>query len=490
MDNLKEKTAKGLLWGALNSSTMQVLNLVFGIFLARMLSPHDYGIVGVLAIFSLIAGNLQSSGFTQGLTNIKHPTANDYNSVFWFNISMGILCYVILFFSAPLIARYFHSPELVSLSRFVFLGFLISAFGITRNAIMFKQIMARERAITGFISLLISGCVGIVMAYNGYAYWSLAVQSVMFVLVQNICRYYYTRDIWRPSLHIDMSPVKRMFPFSVKILVTTIINTINNNVLTFIFGNLFPMKTVGNFSQAMKWDTMAYTTISGTIEQVAQPILVEIANDKDRELRVFRKMMRFTAFLVFPCLFGLSLVAEEFILVTISDKWIDSVPLLQILCVGGAFMPFYTMYQHLVISAGRSDIYMWCNIGQIILQIAIILAFHSFGIVTMVIAYTAFTIAWLGVWHIFAKRLIGVRYGDLFKDIAPFMLASAGVMVVTHYLTTLLSNSIAPYIASPYIILPLRVVIAAALYFCVMKLARVKIMDECISYVKRRNFFQ
>ena len=487
MDNLKEKTAKGLLWGALNSGTMQVLNLVFGIFLARMLSPHDYGIVGVLTIFTLIAGNLQSSGFTQGLTNIKRPTANDYNSVFWFNISVSIVCYIILFFCAPLIAWFFHSDELIPLSRFVFLGFLISSFGITRNAIMFKQIMARERAITGFISLLISGACGIVLAYNGFAYWSLAVQSVMFSLIQNICRYYYTRDIWRPSLHIDMSPVKRMFPFSVKVLVTSIINTINNNVLTFIFGNLFPMKTVGNFSQAMKWDTMAYTTISGTIEQVAQPILVEISDDKDRELRVFRKMMRFTAFLVFPCLFGLSLVAEEFILVTISSKWVDSVPLLQILCIGGAFMPFYTMYQHLVISAGRSDIYMWCNIGQIILQIAIIIAFHSYGIVTMVIAYTAFTIAWLGIWHIFAKRLIGIRYRDLFKDITPFMLASAGVMIITHYLTTLLSNNIIPYIASPYILLPLRIVIAAALYYAVMKLARVKIMDECISYIKRKR---
>ena len=487
MDNLKEKTAKGLLWGALNSGTMQVLNLVFGIFLARMLSPHDYGIVGVLTIFTLIAGNLQSSGFTQGLTNIKQPTANDYNSVFWFNISVSIVCYIILFFCAPLIAWFFHSDELIPLSRFVFLGFLISSFGITRNAIMFKQIMARERAITGFISLLISGACGIVLAYNGFAYWSLAVQSVMFSLIQNICRYYYTRAIWRPSLHIDMLPVKRMFPFSVKVLVTSIINTINNNVLTFIFGNLFPMKTVGNFSQAMKWDTMAYTTISGTIEQVAQPILVEISDDKDRELRVFRKMMRFTAFLVFPCLFGLSLVAEEFILVTISSKWVDSVPLLQILCIGGAFMPFYTMYQHLVISAGRSDIYMWCNIGQIILQIAIIIAFHSYGIVTMVIAYTAFTIAWLGIWHIFAKRLIGIRYRDLFKDIAPFMLASAGVMVITHYLTTLLSNNIIPYIASPYILLPLRIAIAAALYYAVMKVARVKIMDECISYVKRKR---
>ena len=487
MDNLKEKTAKGLLWGALNSGTMQVLNLVFGIFLARKLSPHDYGIVGVLTIFTLIAGNLQSSGFTQGLTNIKRPTANDYNSVFWFNISVSIVCYIILFFCAPLIAWFFHSDELIPLSRFVFLGFLISSFGITRNAIMFKQIMARERAITGFISLLISGACGIVLAYNGFAYWSLAVQSVMFSLIQNICRYYYTRDIWRPSLHIDMSPVKRMFPFSVKVLVTSIINTINNNVLTFIFGNLFPMKTVGNFSQAMKWDTMAYTTISGTIEQVAQPILVEISDDKDRELRVFRKMMRFTAFLVFPCLFGLSLVAEEFILVTISSKWVDSVPLLQILCIGGAFMPFYTMYQHLVISAGRSDIYMWCNIGQIILQIAIIIAFHSYGIVTMVIAYTAFTIAWLGIWHIFAKRLIGIRYRDLFKDITPFMLASAGVMIITHYLTTLLSNNIIPYIASPFILLPLRIVIAAALYYAVMKLARVKIMDECISYIKRKR---
>ena len=487
MDNLKEKTAKGLLWGALNSGTMQVLNLVFGIFLARMLSPHDYGIVGVLTIFTLIAGNLQSSGFTQGLTNIKQPTTNDYNSVFWFNISVSIVCYIILFFCAPLIAWFFHSDELIPLSRFVFLGFLISSFGITRNAIMFKQIMARERAITGFISLLISGACGIVLAYNGFAYWSLAVQSVMFSLIQNICRYYYTRAIWRPSLHIDMSPVKRMFPFSVKVLVTSIINTINNNVLTFIFGNLFPMKTVGNFSQAMKWDTMAYTTISGTIEQVAQPILVEISDDKDRELRVFRKMMRFTAFLVFPCLFGLSLVAEEFILVTISSKWVDSVPLLQILCIGGAFMPFYTMYQHLVISAGRSDIYMWCNIGQIILQIAIIIAFHSYGIVTMVIAYTAFTIAWLGIWHIFAKRLIGIGFLDIARDIAPFMLASAGVMIITHYLTTLLSNNIIPYIASPYILLPLRIAIAAALYYAVMKLARVKIMDECISYVKRKR---
>lgn len=479
MESLKEKTAKGLFWGALNSGTMQVLNLVFGIFLARMLSPDDYGIVGVLSIFSLIAGNLQSSGFTQGLTNIKRPTANDYNSVFWFNISVGTLCYVVLFFSAPLIAWFFHSPKLVGLSRFVFLGFLISSFGITRNAIMFKNIMARERAITGFVSLLVSGCCGLLLAWNGLAYWSLAWQSVVFVFVQNVCRYYYTRRIWRPSLKVDFTPVKKMFPFSVKILITTIINTINNNVLTFIFGNLFPMKTVGNFSQAMKWDTMAYTTISGTIEQVAQPVLAEITDDRDRERRVFRKMLRFTAFLSFPALFGMALVAKEFILVTITDRWIDSVPLLQTLCIGGAFLSFYTLYQHLIIASGRSDIYLWCNIGQIVIQIALILLFHSSGINTMVTVYTSFTILWLAVWQINARRLIGVTFRDVLSDTLPFMLSAAAVMTVTYYVTSFIESSV--------ILLPSRIVIASVLYFAVMRMAKVKILDECMAFIKKKR---
>lgn len=479
MESLKEKTAKGLFWGALNSGTMQVLNLVFGIFLARMLSPDDYGIVGVLSIFSLIAGNLQSSGFTQGLTNIKRPTANDYNSVFWFNISVGTLCYVVLFFSAPLIAWFFHSSKLVGLSRFVFLGFLISSFGITRNAIMFKNIMARERAITGFASLLVSGCCGLLLAWNGLAYWSLAWQSVVFVFVQNVCRYYYTRRIWRPSLKVDFTPVKKMFPFSVKILITTIINTINNNVLTFIFGNLFPMKTVGNFSQAMKWDTMAYTTISGTIEQVAQPVLAEITDDRDRERRVFRKMLRFTAFLSFPALFGMALVAKEFILVTITDRWIDSVPLLQTLCIGGAFLSFYTLYQHLIIASGRSDIYLWCNIGQIVIQIALILLFHSYGINTMVAVYTSFTILWLAVWQINARRLIGVTFRDVLSDTLPFMLSAAAVMTVTYYVTSFIESSV--------ILLPSRIVIASVLYFAVMRMAKVKILDECMAFIKKKR---
>ena len=135
-ENLKEKTAKGLFWGALNSGATQVLSLLLGIFLARLLSPDDYGIVGILAIFIAIAGNLQSSGFTQGLINLKAPTRRDYSAVFWFNIIASFSIYTILFFSAPLIADYFHQPALLKLSRLIFLGFVISSFGIAPSAYM------------------------------------------------------------------------------------------------------------------------------------------------------------------------------------------------------------------------------------------------------------------------------------------------------------------------------------------------------------------
>lgn len=476
-ESLKEKTAKGLFWGALNSGTTQVLNLLFGIVLGRLLSPDDYGIVGVLTIFTAIAGNLQSSGFTQGLINIKKPTRNDYNSVFWFNVLTSITIYIILFFCAPLIARFFHEPRLITLSRFVFLAFVIASLGITSNAYMTKNMMNKELAICGALALLGSGIVGITLAFNGYAYWSLAWQQVAYISLLNLGRFYYTPRIM--SFHIDFGPVKRMFSFSVKILVTNIINTISQNVLTFIFGRLYPMKAVGNFSQAYKWDNMANSFVANTIGQIAQPVMVSIKDEKNREAQVFRKMMRFTAFLAFPAMLGLALVAREFILLTIGPKWVDCVLLLQILCISGAFFPFYTLYQNLAISNGRSDIYLWCNIGQIVLQIAIIIALHSYGMTIMVSAYSAFLILWLLVWQRVAHKLVGVKLLDTLKDIMPFCLATLLTMAITYALTSFIESNI--------LLLLSRIVLASVIYFIIMKACHVVILDECIKFIKHKG---
>lgn len=475
-ESLKEKTATGLLWGALNSGTTQVLNLVFGIVLGRLLTPADYGIVGVLTIFTAIAGDLQSSGFTQGLVNLKQPTRNDYNSVFWFNVLVSLTIYLILFACSPLIALYFHEPRLTWLSRFVFLSFVIASLGITSNAYMIKKMMNRELAVCAIIALVGSGLVGITLALNGYAYWSLAWQQVAYISILNLCRFYYTPHL--ASLRIDFGPVRRMFSFAVKILVTKIINTVSSNILTFIFGRLYPMHAVGNFSQAFKWDTMANSLVANTVGQIAQPVMVSIVDERDRQRLVFRKMMRFTAFLAFPAMLGLALVAHELILLTVGPKWEGCVPLLQILCVSGAFFPFYTLYQNLAISNGRSDMYMWCNVLQIVLQIVLIVALHSFGMVVMVGAYSAFLILWLVVWHGIAHRLTGVTFGETFMDIMPFCLAAALTMVVTYWLTSFLVSNILLLIA--------RIVVATVIYFVMMKLAHAAILDECLAFAKSK----
>lgn len=474
--SLKEKTAQGLFWGFLSSGGTQLLNLVIGIFLARLLSPGEYGIVGMLAIFSLIAVNLQDSGFGVALINIKDIKHNDYNSVFWFNIGVSVALYVLLFACAPLIASFFHQPCLTKLSRFVFLGFVFSALGITSNAVLTRNLMVKEKAIITLLALLVSGVVGVVMAFKGFSYWSLATQQVLYNLIICLGRFFYAR--WWPTLHVDFTPVKQMFSFSYKVLITTVLGTISNNVLTVIFGRLFPAASVGNYTQANKWNNMAGWLVSGTVSQVAQPVLARINDDRERQRRVFSKILRFTAFMSFPVMFGLSLVADELITVAIGNQWKNSIPLLQILCISGAFIPFYTVYQHLFLSLGKSNIYMWLNIFQIVLTIATVLACHSLGMTAMVVAFAAIIIVWLLAWQFFASRLVGYRFLDMLRDLVPFMLIALVVMAVTRFVTLPIGNL--------GVLLVVRVVVAAGLYVLIMKLSRAKIYDECVAFIKER----
>lgn len=474
--NLKEKTAQGLFWAFLSSGGMQLLNLIIGIFLARLLSPGEYGIVGMLAIFTLLAGNLQDSGFGVALVNIKDIKHNDYNSVFWFNVGISLLLYLILYLCAPLIASFFHQPCLVSLSRFVFLGFIIASLCISPNAMLVRNLKMKEKAITSLSALLISGTVAVVMALKGFSYWSLAIQQVLYNVIICFGRYYYTR--WHPTFKVDFTPVKQMFSFSYKVLITAILTTINNNVLTVIFGRLFPAQAVGNFTQANKWNIMANQLVTNTVAQVAQPVLTRVGDDNERQRRVFGKMLRFTAFMAFPAMFGLALVAPQLIIATIGEKWAESIPLLQVLCISGAFIPLYTVYQNLFLSQGKSDTYMWLTITQIAIMLIAVLACHWLGIMAMVIAFAGINVLWILAWQLFAYRLIGYRLTSMLRDLLPFMFIALAVMGVTYFVTLPVSNI--------YLLLLLRIILAIALYALTMKLLRARIFEECIEFIKSR----
>lgn len=476
MSTLKEKTAQGLLWGGLNSGIQQIVGLAFGIVLGRLLSPSDYGMMAMISIFSLVATALQDSGFRTALTNIEHPKHEDYNSVFWFNIIMASSLYVILFLAAPLIGEYYHTPRVVPLCRYAFLSIVIASFGTAQSAYLFKHLRAKQQAEAGALAVILSSLTGVGMAFAGMAYWSLATQGLVYVGINTLLQWHFSP--WRPSIHgITFAPVRRMFRFSCKILATTIMTHVNNNVLNILLGHYFTPRDTGNYNQAYQWNTKCYSLVQSMVAQVAQPVLVSLNGEEGRQKDVFRKMMRFTAFITFPLLFGFGLVAKEFIVTAIGEKWLASAQLIQILCISGATMPLSTLFSNMIISKGRSGTFFWCTFTLGLVQIATMVMIWPLGIRTMVIAYTLLNTSWLLVWLFFVRRLIGYGYWMFFCDVMPFALAAAGVMGVAYVATMPLSNMIALLIT--------RFIIAVVLYYVVMKLARVKILAECERFVKR-----
>lgn len=476
MSTLKEKTAQGLLWGGLNSGIQQLVGLAFGIVLGRLLAPSDYGMMAMISIFSLVATALQDSGFRTALTNIEHPKHEDYNSVFWFNIIMASSLYVILFLAAPLIGEYYHTPRVVPLCRYAFLSIVIASFGTAQSAYLFKHLRAKQQAEAGALAVILSSLTGVGMAFAGMAYWSLATQGLVYVGINTLLQWHFSP--WRPSIHgITFAPVRRMFRFSCKILATTIMTHVNNNVLNILLGHYFTPRDTGNYNQAYQWNTKCYSLVQSMVAQVAQPVLVSLNGEEGRQKDVFRKMMRFTAFITFPLLFGFGLVAKEFIVTAIGEKWLASAQLIQILCISGATMPLSTLFSNMIISKGRSGTFFWCTFTLGLVQIATMIMIWPMGIRTMVIAYTLLNTSWLLVWLFFVRRLIGYGYWMFFCDVMPFALAAAGVMGVAYVATMPLSNLIALLIS--------RFIIAVVLYYAVMKIARVKILAECEQFVKR-----
>lgn len=485
---LKQKTARGLVWGLLDNGSAQVLNLVIGIFLARALSRADYGLAGEIAIFTAIAGNLQDSGFKQALINRRNPTALDINSVFWFNVSTSLLMFVLLWLCAPLIAAFFKEPSLVWLGRYAFVGFFLASLSIVPRALLQRQLRVRELALITLVALPVSGVVGIALALLGCGPWSLVTQSLVVVACGAVMSWHFSG--FRPQRLFSWRPIREMFTFSCKLLVTYIFNTLNNSVFALAFGRFYTKLEVGTYTQADKWNRMGSQLISGMVQGVAQPMFVQVGDDGKRLQRAFRKMLRFTSLLAFPCMFGLALTAEPLILITIGAKWLPSAHLMQLLCIGGAFMPVTVLYHNLLISRGRSDVYMWNILAQGLLVLALLCAIKWWGLsVTvgghvlsgirlMVVSYVVVYILWLLLWHAFLQKALRLSLWLALKDTLPFALAAAVAMGVAWIAGRGLSNV--------WLVLAERIVVAAVVYLGLIWIAGAKILREAVGYLLHR----
>lgn len=475
-ETLKEKTAKGLFWGGISNGLQQIISVVLGVVLLRILDVKDYGLIGMLAIFTGIANTILDSGFTAALINKREIEHKDYNSVFWFNLAASVVLYVILFFAAPLIAEFYKKPVLTDLSRLFFLSFLFSGTGVAHNALLMKNVMAKERAKIDILALLSSGIVGVVLALKGYAYWGLAIQTVTYSAIGTLLRWYFSP--WRPTFSFDYLPIKNMFSFSFKLFLTNIFWQINLNIFSVLLGKFYSEEKVGYYSQGNKWMNMGYTFISGMINGVAQPILTQVTDDKDRQLKVFRKMLRFGAFISFPFMLGLAFVGQELFFIVGGSKWINSVPFLQLFCIWGAVGYIWNLYTNLLMSHGKSNIYLWGMLFVGALQLAAVGIVFPYGIYPMVIAYIISFFIGLLFWHYFANKLIGLRIMDVLRDILPYLVITLGVFVITYFVTIRLENM--------YILFGAKIFVAIFLYITAMWCGNSIMFKECVQYLRRK----
>ncbi len=471
---LKEKAAKGFLWGGLNNGTVQLLGALFGIWLLNLLTPEDYGRIAMLTVFAHLAATLQESGFIAALCNLKTPTARDYNAVFWFNVGMGGLLYVILFFCAPLIADFYDDPALIPLSRYLFLGFFLGSLGTVQRAYLFIHLMNKQTCIINVTAVIVSNSVGVLMAWQGYAYWGLATQNILFVAVVAAMNWYYSP--WRPSWHVDLQPAWRMFGFSGKLLLTYITSSLSSNAFSLLLGRFYGSYQAGIYSTARKWNDMGANTIHGMLAGVAQPVLSRVVDDAGRYRQVFRKMLRFVSFVSFPCLLGVGLVAREFLLIVAGNKWVESAALLSMLSVYGAIYPLFTLYSQMTISRGRSNVNMWCTISLSILVLGGLVLLHPYGLTVMVCYFIGINVLWLFVWQYFAWRLIGLRLTDALRDVLPFMLTAVAVMAFTWWATKNIQDL--------YLLFAAKVLMAASLYIGIMWLSGARILREAVGYLR------
>lgn len=473
---LKEKTAKGLFWGGISNGVQQLLAVIIGIVLLKNLTPADYGMVGTLAIFTAIASTIQESGFTAALTNRPEFKSEDYNAVFWFNVFAGVAIYVVLFFCAPLIASFYRQPELVLLSRVLFLSILVGSLGIAHNAVLFRKLMVKERGIIDIFSTCIAGIVGVYMVLNGFGYWTLVIQTLINSVAGTLFRWVFSS--WRPNFSINFAPVKEMFGFSSKMLFSSIVNQIQGNIFGVLLGRFYTLADVGNFSQGNKWASMGTQVINGMVASVAQPIFTQTNEDKERQAFVFRKLIRFVSFVSFPCMLGLAFISKDFISL-INPDFLPCVPILQLYCVWGTVAPILVLYMQIVVAYGRSDFYFWSSIVFAIIQIGIVFFALQYGIYWMAFAIVVSTYIYLLVWHLFVSSLLPISLVQIIKDVTPYLTISLFVFLITHIITR--------NILDLYLRFGLNIFVSILFYVFIMRICNSVIFNEVLEFIGNKK---
>jgi O-antigen/teichoic acid export membrane protein len=427
--SLKQKTVSGLAWSFIDNFVNLGIQFIVGVILARLLSPNEFGLIGMLTIFIAVSQSFIDSGFKQALIRKKDPTQADYSTVFYYNMLLGIITYLLLFISADLIGRFFNEPQLKQLIRVLGLSLIINAFCIIQQTLLAKRIDFRLQAKISIISSVVSGAVAIIMAFAGYGVWSLVIKTITTYLVISIL--IWVLNEWRPSLIFSVSSIRELFAFGSNLLISGLIDTIYRNVYYIVIGKYFSARELGYYTTAEQFNNLPSSNLSTVVQRVSYPVLSSIKEDMPKLREAYKKLIKSTMFICFVLMLGLFAVSRNLILALIGLKWETSIVYLQMLCFVGMFHPLHALNLNMLQVEGRSDLFLRIEIIKKTLAVPVIIVGVFLGIKALIISMIIVNIFAYFLNSHWSGRFLGYSSWEQLADIFPsFIIAGAVSLAV------------------------------------------------------------
>lgn len=475
-ESLKNKAVKGTLWSTLERFSVQGIQFVVMIIMARLLTPEDYGLVGMLAIFIAVSQSLIDSGFSQALIRKQDRSEVDNSTVFYFNIGVGIILYFLLFFSAPLIARFYNEPILTPITRAIGLSLVFNSLVVVQRALLTVRLDFKTQAKASLSGAVISGVVGIWMAYAGFGVWAIVWQQISNLAIITVILWILSK--WKPVWAYSWKSFRELFGFGSKLLASGLLDTVYRNMYLIVIGKVFKAADLGYYTRAHQFSDFASSNITGIFQRVTYPVLCTIQDDDARLSDVYRRLLRTSAFIIFPLMLGLAAVAKPMVLAFLKEQWLFTTVLLQILCLSQMWYPVHAINLNLLQVKGRSDLFLRLEIIKKVLGVTMLCITLPFGLIAMCWGMLANSIIALIINTHYTGKLIHLGFLAQMHDLLPTLLLSFATGVVVYATVTFIPMH-------PWLALGVGMVEGAAIYVAAAKFLGFSEFSELVAIIKR-----
>lgn len=442
-NTLKQKAAAGMVWTALQKYSTMFITFISGIILARLLTPYDYGCIGMLSIFMVLAEVFIDGGFGSALIQKKRPTQEDYSTIFFWNIGMSFVMYAVLFFSAPAISRFYNIPLLCDVLRVQGLVLFIYAFNIIQRNQLQKKLNFKVLSIVTITTSLISLTVTIIMAYKGFGVWALVAQNLISAAIPAIVFWFFIK--WRPSWSFSWASFKELFSFGFYMFLTSLLNQFGQQIQGLMIGKVYNPSTMGYYSKAHSTEKMASTSIGSVMNQVTYPLYAEVQDDKQKLGNMIKRITMTLSYITWPLMFILLLCAKPIFVLLYSDRWLPSVPYFQVLCISGLAYCLQSVNNQSIAAIGKSrTMFVWTVIKRTAGIVCVVGGLALYGMKGLLAGVV------LGTWFSYfvnislVSKYIGYKWFDQLLNIAPVAIASITSALVAYGIGLLLNLSMYP----------------------------------------------